>query len=264
MIAPGMRNPGASQWKVDEADAAGAAGPSNGDGGDANGEFKRNLRTARESSADFGSGHMEDDDDDDDQFHSGAPQFASYLAQEIQSSEHFSSDEASSDEEDDSGWLAHSTFELRPPPVAARPHDGGRRPLSSSGFEDTFEPGSSSSSTVPTAFHDPFDDDAFSPFSDAAAASGSDPFTFTPGLTADDIIDEASSLDSFGDFGDFQSAGGEGSSDHSDMLAPTADSWSFASTTSSSTGSVDEFGGNGNGGGSGGRAGESPKEHERT
>lgn len=61
-------------------------------------------------------------------------QFASYLAQEIQSGENNSSDEASDDEED-SGWLAHSTFDLRSPPVSARQHESERRPLSSSGFD---------------------------------------------------------------------------------------------------------------------------------
>lgn len=56
----------------------------------------------------------------------------------MHSSEHFSSDEASSDEEEDGGWLAQSTFDLRPPPpVTARQHNAGegRRPLSSSGFD---------------------------------------------------------------------------------------------------------------------------------
>ena len=53
----------------------------------------------------------------------------------MQSSDHFSSDEASSDEEEDGGWLAQSHFDLRPPPVSARQHNGNRRPLSSSEFE---------------------------------------------------------------------------------------------------------------------------------
>lgn len=54
----------------------------------------------------------------------------------MQSSEHFgSADDASDDEDDDSGWLAHSTFDMRPPPVAARQFDNNRRPLSSSGFD---------------------------------------------------------------------------------------------------------------------------------
>ena len=62
-------------------------------------------------------------------------QFANYLVQEMQSSEHLGSSDEASDDEEDGGWLAHSTFELRPPPVTARQHDNGRRPLSSSGFD---------------------------------------------------------------------------------------------------------------------------------
>lgn len=62
-------------------------------------------------------------------------QFASYLAHEIQSGENGSSDEASSDEEEDNGWLAHSTFDLRPAPVAARQIETERRPLNSGGFD---------------------------------------------------------------------------------------------------------------------------------
>jgi hypothetical protein len=61
-------------------------------------------------------------------------QFAHYLAQEMQSGAHLSNDgDTSDDDEDDSGWLAHSTFDLRPP-VQARQHDGDRRPLSATGF----------------------------------------------------------------------------------------------------------------------------------
>ena len=53
-------------------------------------------------------------------------------------SEHFSSDEASDDEEEDGGWLAQSTFDMRPPPISARPPNGDRRPLSASGFDVCF------------------------------------------------------------------------------------------------------------------------------
>ena len=42
-------------------------------------------------------------------------------------SEHFSSDEASDDEED-GGWLAHSSFDLRPPPPIAGHQSGSRSP----------------------------------------------------------------------------------------------------------------------------------------
>lgn len=54
----------------------------------------------------------------------------------MQNGEHMSFDgENSDDDEDDSGWLAHSNFDLRPPPVTARQHEGDRQPLSSTGFE---------------------------------------------------------------------------------------------------------------------------------
>lgn len=92
----------------------------------------------------------------------------------MQSGAHLSADgDTSDDEEDDSGWLAHSKFELRPPPVQARQHNGNRRPLSESGFDvsyilesmygcelkrdiqDSFAPPSSSSAGP---FTDPFED----------------------------------------------------------------------------------------------------------
>ena len=61
-------------------------------------------------------------------------QFAHYLAQEMQSGAHSNDGDTSDDDEEDSGWLAHSTFDLRPPPIQARQHDGDRRPLGS-GFD---------------------------------------------------------------------------------------------------------------------------------
>ncbi|THH23096.1 hypothetical protein EUX98_g8077 [Antrodiella citrinella] len=248
ILPPSMRN-STSQWKVDETDTgtAAAGGPAESGEQEMNGEFKRGPRPTRETSADFGAAApMEEEDDDDDDYHTGAPHFARYLAQEMQSNnEHFSSDEASDDEEEDGGWLAHSTFDMRPPPLAARPPNGDRRPLSSTGFDDTFDPGATSTNPP---YNDPFEDDTFGPFSDTAIASG-DPFTFTPGMS-DDIVEEAS-FDSFGDFGDFQSAGSiEG------VQGGAADSWSFASLSSASS-SVDD-------GSSIGRMSESPKETERT
>ncbi|KAI0957676.1 hypothetical protein AcW1_005989 [Taiwanofungus camphoratus] len=235
VIAPGMRNGSAAQWKVDEADtgvpATSADGPNAGDASqDMKSEFCRTTKI-REGSADFGAGTMVDDDDE-----FGPPHFAQYLAQEMQSAEHFeSADEASDDEEEDGGWLAHSTFELRPPPVHARQHDSGRRPLSSNGFEDSFAPPTSSSNAA--SFEDPFDDDAFGPFSDAAAASDADPFTFSSSGFSEEAIEDTA-FDSFGDFGDFHSAG-SGSLEGEGALTPTgADSWSFAST--SSTGSFED------------------------
>lgn len=241
VVAPGMRT-AAGTWKVDEADSGSAATSmpreQQGEQQGVQGELRRNVRTARESSADFGQAM----DEDDDEF-SAPPHFAHYLAQEMQSGSHLGNDgDTSDDEEDESGWLAHSTFELRPPPVQARQHDGDRRPLSETGFDDSFAP-STSSSAGP--FADPFDDDAFGPFSDSAAASGTDPFTFP---SSEELIEDTT-FDSFGEFGDFQSASG-GSLEDSGNLTPTADSWSFASisSTGSEEGSV--------------RLSESPKDKE--
>ena len=193
----------------------------------------------------------------------------------MQSAEHFeSADEASDDEEEDGGWLAHSTFDLRPPPVSARQHEADRRPLSTSGFDVRVQrrgdsvpcsltyPSSQDSFTPPNGqssnsgpFEDPFDDvcpqqidtrrrsltpilqDTFGPFSDAAAASGSDQFTFASASAEEPEHLEDASFESFGDFGDFQSAD-SGSAD-----GGGAGSWTLAS--SSSTGSLDEFGGGG-------------------
>lgn len=66
------------------------------------------------------------------------------------------------------------------------------------------------------------DTDAFGPFSDSAATSGADPFTFSSSFTEDDAA-----FDSFGDFGDFQGA-------EDGELTPTAGSWTFTSGSSAS------------------------------
>lgn len=78
-------------------------------------------------------------------------------------------------------------------------------------------------------------DDAFGPFSDSAAASGADPFTFSPSISED--LEDAAGFDSFGnDFGEFHAAGdGE--------TTPTAESWSFTSVSSGGlTDSAEDFG----------------------
>ena len=112
--------------------------------------------------------------------------------------------------------------------------------------QDSFAPAGSSH----PSFQDPFDDvryshdvlppyngltytlqDTFGPFSDNAAASGSDPFTFASNSATEEFMED-SSFDSFGDFGDFQSAG-SGSFEAEGTLTPTgADSWSFTSASS--------------------------------
>jgi len=66
------------------------------------------------------------------------------------------------------------------------------------------------------------DNEIFGPFSDSAAASGLDPFTFPSSFTEED-----STFDTFGDFGDFQSA-------QDGELTPTAGSWTFTSGLSAS------------------------------
>ena len=76
----------------------------------------------------------------------------------------------------------------------------------------------------------PDEQDAFGPFSDSAAASGSDPFTF-PSNIAESMAADDSSFGDFGDFGDFQSAGADEPEDGE--LTPTTGSWTFASSTSS-------------------------------
>ncbi|KAH9900937.1 SAPS-domain-containing protein [Cubamyces lactineus] len=226
VIAPSMRNANAAQWKVDEADAVATPAPGRPEQSPAaemKGEFRRTSRV-REGSADFSSMPMEEEDEE---FDSAPSRFANYLVQEIQSSDHLGSSDEASDEEEDGGWLAQSTFELRPPPVTARQHEDERRPLSSTSFDDSFAPSGSSQ----PSFQDPFDDDAFGPFSDTAAASGSDPFTFASNSATEEFMED-SSFDSFGDFGDFQSAG-SGSFEAEGTLTPTgADSWSFASASS--------------------------------
>jgi serine/threonine-protein phosphatase 6 regulatory subunit 3 len=85
-------------------------------------------------------------------------------------------------------------------------------------------------------------DDGFGPFSDTAA-TGEDPFTFSPSL-ADDL-EVSGSFDDFGAFGDFQTA-----EQSERQLTPTAESWSSFTSTNSSTHSetslgdpLEEFGG---------------------
>lgn len=67
-------------------------------------------------------------------------QFARYLAQEIQSSNHIGESSDSSDEEE-GGWLSQSNFNLGSPPISARRQGAGmteRRPLGASGFDVRF------------------------------------------------------------------------------------------------------------------------------
>ncbi|KAH7929628.1 SAPS-domain-containing protein, partial [Leucogyrophana mollusca] len=244
-----------ARWKVDEEDATpaltGPATTQDKGGVDAvKGEFKRaaSARPTRETSADFGPAPMEDDDEEEHA--AGPPQFARYLAQEMQSSEAFgSSSDASDDEEDeDGGWLAQSTFDLSKPPLTRRSHSN-RHASTSNGFDvssrqlihskahfpssqDAFVP---SGSLREALSDDPFgvhydEDDGFGPFSDSAAASGSDPFTFSS-FSSEEIED--TSFDSFGDFGDFQTSPAKDGE-----LTPTGGSWTFTSGSESET----EFG----------------------
>ncbi|PFH48504.1 hypothetical protein AMATHDRAFT_65352 [Amanita thiersii Skay4041] len=106
------------------------------------GEFKRaGMHPPRATTADFGNlpspdeGHVDDDDDEDK---ITAPRFASYLAQEIHSSDAFGS--SSSDEDEEEGWLSYSNFGLglNNPPVSARHMNTERRPLGSGGSSSGF------------------------------------------------------------------------------------------------------------------------------
>ncbi|KAH9484467.1 Extragenic suppressor of kinetochore protein 1 [Psilocybe cubensis] len=220
-----------AQWKVDENELAGETDVKGVDDGQPKGEFRRAASVGPSGvtqTADFGPAPVdedEDEDEDEDNISSTrAPHFARYLAQEMGNSDQFGS---SSDEDDeDEGWLTQSTFGLNPAPVATRPFSEPRRPLSSNGFGDAFDP-NSTPSTRTAMTEDPFssqdDDDGFGPFSDTAAASG-DGFTFSSSFS-----DEDSSFESFGDFGDFQSAETE-TLDEGESTTPTTTtgSWTFA------------------------------------
>ncbi|KAJ7137920.1 SIT4 phosphatase-associated protein-domain-containing protein [Mycena epipterygia] len=233
---------GTARWKVDEEDtgspALGEAGGSSGGAANGRGEFKRasSARPMRESSADFGPAPMEDDEGDEDE--ARVPRFE-YMTSE--GSETFESDD---DDDDGGGWLSQSTFALGHPPVSSRHIQGSeRRPLGAGGFDvsgttflslaysqlaaqDVFSPGDSSRSLSDDPFGSP-DDDGFGPFSDAAAADGSDPFTFSSSFS-DEMEDTA--FDSFADFGEFSGA----SPPQDGELTPTAGSWTFTSDSSPS------------------------------
>ncbi|KDR73731.1 hypothetical protein GALMADRAFT_251541 [Galerina marginata CBS 339.88] len=225
-----------TQWRVDEDDmATGTSGATNstastGNGesnqsGEVRGEFRRatsvgppNL-TADFGPADFGAadfGPADIDDDDDDPIPTRARHFARYLSQEMGGP----SDQFGSSDEDDEeeGWLTQSTFGT----ISAQRTFGDRRPLSSNGFGDSFEPTNATSLAMADDPFSPHDDDGFGPFSDSAAPTN-DAFTFSSSFS-----DEDSSFESFGDFGDFQSA-----DDHDGDSTPTttgSGSWTFASS----------------------------------
>ncbi|KAJ7685736.1 SIT4 phosphatase-associated protein-domain-containing protein [Mycena polygramma] len=236
VVRSGGTTGGAARWKVDEEDAGttklgevggagtGAGAGAGGSGGaNGRGEFRRatSARPRRESSADFGPAPMEDDDEGADE--DRAPRFE-YMANEMSTSEHFESDD--DDEEDGGGWLSQSTFALGNPPVpvSSRHMQGSeRRPLGAAGFDDVFAPGDSTRSIADDPFGSP-DEDGFGPFSDAAAADGSDPFTFSSSFS-DEMEDTA--FDSFADFGEF-------SPPQDGELTPTAGSWTFTSDSSPS------------------------------
>ena len=85
VLAPGMRN-GSTQWRVDEAETSTNAPPTaaaatkdsdEGEGEAMKGELRRDIKVARETSADFGVAPMEDDDDD---FQDGPPQVMAHVS----------------------------------------------------------------------------------------------------------------------------------------------------------------------------------------
>ncbi|PPQ76470.1 hypothetical protein CVT26_012907, partial [Gymnopilus dilepis] len=216
------RNP--AQWKVDEddmnAETTAVKGPSAvGESAEGvRGEFKRAASVGPSgpiSTADFGPPDVVEDEDEVNMSSSRAPHFARYLAQEMGSADQFGS---SSDEEDeDEGWLTQSTFGLNHPPVSSRTF-GERRPLSSSGFDDSFVP--SSRATALAMSEDPFspNDDDFGPFSNSTLST-SEAVTFSSSFS-----DEDSSFESFGDFGDFHSA------EDGDLTPTTSGSWTLTSS----------------------------------
>ncbi|KIY46945.1 SAPS-domain-containing protein [Fistulina hepatica ATCC 64428] len=223
------RIPGnASRWKVDEEDL----GPMNGK---PIGEFRRTTSIQPPpQTADFGPAPMGDDnandsDSDEDADHEASvPQFARYLASEMNPRGHFGSSE-SDEEEEEPGWLSQSTF-INKPPVSSR-QQRERRPLDASGFDDAFNP------TPATATSNPFahDDDAFGAFAEAETASGADPFTFSTSTSYSEDMDvEDGFSDSFGDFGDFQSASNSFEQDTDSELTPTSGSWTFATGSGTS------------------------------
>ncbi|KAF5373617.1 hypothetical protein D9758_000980 [Tetrapyrgos nigripes] len=216
--AAGSGNGGAGEgrttrWKVDEDEpntltlAPITGGGDEGQGG-IKGEFRRSMtgKPTREASADFGVAPMDDMDDGDD---GGDMVQLSRFGSTVQDG--FGD---SDDEDDDSGWLSKSTFSLRNPPTLSGLQE--RQPLPASGFDDAFDPNTSSARSDPFS---PGDDDGFGPFSDSSAVGGADPFTFSS--SSSDEMDDFGG-DSFGDFGDFQS-GDDGESDG--QLTPTAGSW---------------------------------------
>ncbi|KAJ7481056.1 SIT4 phosphatase-associated protein-domain-containing protein, partial [Mycena galericulata] len=231
VVRSGTVGGGAAKWKVDEEDigspalgeatvaGVGGGGTMNGTG---RGEFRRasSARPTREGSADFGPAPMEDDEPDEED---RAPRFE-YTTTEMSTLEHFESDD---DDDDGGGWLSQSTFALGNPPLSSRHIQGSeRRPLGVGGFDDVFSPGDSARRIAEDPFGSP-DDDGFGPFSDAAAANGSDPFTFSSSFS-DEMEDTA--FDSFADFGEFSGT----SPPRDGELTPTAGSWTFTSDSSPS------------------------------
>ncbi|KAK2459428.1 hypothetical protein APHAL10511_008539 [Amanita phalloides] len=275
-----------SKWQVDEDDSgafdvstsaaavasshpAGVSGPGFGLFGSGNNgsgsavtengtksEFKRTLgHPPRATLADFGSlpgpagyGGIPEEEEEAEEDDGSARRFASYLAQEIHSSEASFGSSSSDEEDEEGGWLSHSaTFGLGGPSLTPKhlgPSGVERRPLSSadSRFDDTFDPvqmnntyaGSLRPATgvgghgQASTRHDPFnadddDDDTFGPFSDAHAApvdvtfgtrfggggSGGDGEDPFTFCSSSFSDDGDGSLDAFGDFGEFRSAGAE-------------------------------------------------------
>ncbi|KAG6330423.1 hypothetical protein ID866_8667 [Astraeus odoratus] len=228
-----------ARWAVDEEDAKPMSAGTTVTNGNSmlKGEFRRSVgsRPTREDSADFGPAPIDEDDDDDNE--TGPPQFARYLAQEMQSSEFFSSDASDDEDDEDGGWLAHSTFDLGKPPPPRR-HNNALG-TSSGNFDDAFNPNSSSAPLREALNDDPFgthyeEDDGFGPFSDTPGVPSSRPIQFSTSFSS------YSSDDSY-DFGEFHSADSDSARDGD--LTPTGGSWTFASGSETEGDSEgDEFG----------------------
>ncbi|KAJ7633140.1 SIT4 phosphatase-associated protein-domain-containing protein [Roridomyces roridus] len=228
VVRLGAPSGGAAKWKVDEEDtgtpalseasttAVSAATTTTNGAAAGRGEFKRAVssRPVRENSADFGPAPMEEEEDDE-----RVPAFEYEMSRTMQ----YESDE---DDDDGGGWLSQSSFSLGNPPVSSRHmQNSERRPLGTSGFDDVFDPSALAGRMAEDPFSSP-DDDGFGPFSDAASADGSDPFTFSSSFS-DEMEDTA--FDSFADFGEFST-----SPPRDGELTPTAGSWTFTSGSSPS------------------------------
>ncbi|KZT39264.1 SAPS-domain-containing protein [Sistotremastrum suecicum HHB10207 ss-3] len=230
-----------AQWgKIDEDDTVSSkkvtplAPPPVGNGS-LNGELRRNGRLKRESTADFGQPTMADlretSQFDEESNTPSAQHFVNYLAAEMSSTmDRFGSagDDTSDDEDEESGWLSQSQFDLSVSPLSRG--IGTESQSLSRSFGDSFNPLTNHSSLEDAFNADSDEDDSgFGPFSDSAAAH--DPFNFSNEFATAEGPE--SPFDDFGGFGDFQAA------EETD-LASSGDSWAWENSESGRKAGSDE------------------------